>query len=165
MTYVLLVAVACIWGIIIYQIVTRANANDGSDVYVAGVEEPMQKLGSSIQKDSFDLILNYKDPFGKRLKSNKPKVTTTSTGPRVRARPLPKPKEKEEKEEKIVWPEVRYQGLMQSRNSNTQTALLTLQGRSEIVHENDIVSGLTIERVYQDSIRLKFKDESKVFVK
>jgi len=62
MIYVLGVAVVCIWGVAIYRIVAATNVDEELMVKEVNVA-PVKSSIPLMQPDTFQLLLNYSDPF------------------------------------------------------------------------------------------------------
>jgi hypothetical protein len=150
LTYVLGVAVAIIWGLIIYRVVTGLRANDDSDVNIAvnTVKEPYNDY--SIPKDTTRLLLNYRDPFGLVKPKDTIKVIPVVSH---KATIIPKPS--------INWSFIKYSGYIRNPKSKKLIAILTINGRNVLLAEGEADDNVKLLKNLRDSIRISFNGKIK----
>ena len=152
------VIVLLIWGYVGLKMMDYFKA-DG-EAYVSSIPQD-NMLESLFKKDTFNLYLNYEDPF---LRSRpKVKKTYSSTGgglshnrKKLPPKPIDKPK---------PWPEVKFNGLMQSSKSKEPLGLLNVGTRSYLIRTGDFVSGVKVISFTNNEIQLDFNGEIKAFSK
>lgn len=153
-TYILLLVVALIWGVIIYKLLAGFSGNNVTEQ----IQLPVITVDTT-QREVFDTIplsLNYRDPFLKnRYTVRKAKVTSQTRVVKKRV------------EKKIVkrvyWPQVQFDGLIVSKES--KLAMLRINKKSYIVAQGALEQNVTVVKAFQDSILLSYKYEEKYFYK
>ena len=142
--WMLLPAVLLIWGLLGWKIYA-AMKDDPSPPFVATSPDPSAPKHVTVP-DSYQLLLDYPDPFltakktpVRNVSPSSPKPGNTST-PKVTAPIAP-----------AVWPELRYAGLVQSKDGKT-LGFLTVNGASHFVKTNDIIGEITVQKIWKDSV-------------
>ena len=106
-TYLLIVLVALIWGLIFYKI----YANFGGNRLVEKNLPPSVAKVEDGQRDSvFTLSFDYPDPFLKGSGQSSATPIKNTGNPKI-----------------VTWPLIEYRGLMTSNNKNESTGLLKVQ--------------------------------------
>lgn len=155
-TYLLIVCVAAVWGLIFYQIYKGLN------------DEELPSLKSSTVKtayfneinhlnDTVTLNLNYPDPFfasssdayqEKKIIENMLKVPVT-----IKAPPVQKPL--------INWTAIQYTGYINNPANKQKLAMLNIQGKEALLAEGQSANGLKLIKHLGDSVRVQFQGETK----
>lgn len=135
LTYLLILIVAGIWGIILRRIVSYA-APEPTQESVQERESPL--LADSI---SYALSLDYPDPFGETSPSRSV-VPRHSTG--GEAFPEPEP---------IEPPAIHFKGVIRQKNS--LYAILESNGHSDILRFGETIDEFRLAAVTPDSVILK----------
>lgn len=155
--YLLIPAVLLTWGMIIYKIVSYTK----SEVDTVGQKKNTPAKTGYVAKDTFELYLNYNDPFlGHNADFFNP----------------PKKKEEEKKPEKkekkaqgpfhmIRWPKIEYLGIAQNKKDSNKVIVLTINKKEYLVKEHDEIEDITLEKIYHDSIVLQLNDQNKTFIR
>ncbi len=99
----------------------------------------------------YALMLNYSDPF---LTEEEPLDNVEE-----QTEELPSVVEKLP----VVWPGVDFQGLIQNRKTKSRVALLLLNDKQYLVKPGQVLDGVRVERVFADSIVLRYQEELKTF--
>jgi hypothetical protein len=100
--------------------------------------------------DTFSIKANYRDPF--LVSTPLKKIVTQLPPKKVNPPPVPaKP-----------WPELSYGGMIRNEKTNQQLALLTINGRSELVSAGKVYEELEVKKIFKDSIQLGFGKELKM---
>ena len=128
-----------------------------SETFVSDIQLPSQE-----KDEQFDLLLNYADPFFKKTRRKKAPVQKKVI---VKKRSIRQKKPEKKPEKIIVWPTIKYQGIMKSSNSAKKTALVTIDNRVALVKDLQEVDNIKVLQIFQDSIQLKYEDEIKSFYK
>jgi hypothetical protein len=143
-TYLLLVLVAIIWGMIFYRIYSNFGGNKM-------VEKKLPHSVGIVKHDQHDTIetlsLNYPDPFLKgEERSSDPSSLEFKD-------PLPSPVSN--------WPQIEYRGLLTSNNNNESTGLLRIQNTDLLVKQGKVYAAIRIKTLSRDSIFLEYQHESR----
>jgi hypothetical protein len=158
LTYLLIVSVAAVWGIIFYRMFS-ASGNEEMDI------QPTVRLGlvnESLDdykfKDTFKLALNYRDPFlGKVLEviETTPKEHTTTNSPSV-AFINPKPLKPQ-----INWELIKYNGCIINPLGKRVVAIMILNGKEQMLLEGQTADGVKLLKNYKDSIKVLYQSQTK----
>ncbi len=149
---ILIPTVIIVWGLIIYKIVGRMLVNDEPIVMVqTHVEKPMKE--QLVHK----LDLDYPDPFLKgtvsRSVAPKKKQVTTKR----------KPRKKKQQKVEIPNPVLRYNGRIENRTSSEERHMITVNGASHIVTIDQNIDGVTLKKVFSDSVEFAW-EKKKIIV-
>ncbi|HET6243892.1 MAG TPA: hypothetical protein VFF35_05165 [Bacteroidia bacterium] len=156
MTYLLLVLVSIIWGIIFYRLVFVSSSEP-----VLSVNEhilPLKQTSNSVP-DSFSIFANYRDPFLN-------KVVYAQVGNKIKVPPTATPVIKTEKVIiQLKWPTLTYGGIIKNQKSGKQFAMVNINGQENIMKVGDTVSGIQLLKVNMESIEVSFEKEKRVVSK
>ncbi|MEO7215185.1 hypothetical protein [Mucilaginibacter sp.] len=152
LTYVLIVAVAAVWGLILYRVFDAAS---GDDEMVAPTQQVTKKEAYNdyqIKPDTSHLLLNYRDPFGlvKFRDTVNAKITPSKLS---RAITLPKPE--------INWGFVKYAGFIANPGSKKMIAILTINGKSVMLAEGESADEVKLLKNLRDSVKILYRNKSK----
>jgi hypothetical protein len=140
-TYLLIVLVALIWGLIFYKIYTNFGGKKR-------VEKKMPQSVANVengQRDSiFTLSFDYPDPFLKGSGQSSAAPIKNTGNPKI-----------------ITWPLIEYRGLMTSNNKNESTGLLKVQASNLLVKQGKVYAEIKVRTIMRDSIFLEFQNESR----
>jgi hypothetical protein len=139
----------------------------GYSIYSGLKEDDLPEISNNIStikldelKDSvaYKLSINYKDPFLRE--GEKSKVYSSNGSGNNNTNHNPSPKNipvKTPSVAAIVKPqtEVKYLGLVKNNTTGNSTALLTINGKSYLVKKGDVVEGISIKNISNESIELK----------
>ena len=153
-TYLLIGLVALIWGFFFYMLFSGNSPQTEQQV---ASYEPIELGNDSIVFK--ELNLSYKDPFLNRKIISKAYIGGVSVS---------KTKVKQKKQEPtvnkptpvFVWPKVEYGGTL-----NDNKGLVNLNNYLIIAEEGKVFNEFTILNIYPDSIRISYKEKTKVFFK
>ncbi len=153
-TYWLIGLVALIWGFFFYMLF--AGNSPQTEQQIASYE-PIELSNDSIIFKR--LNLDYKDPFLARNIVYKGYRGGVSVSNR---KVIPKKQKTAVKVKTpvFVWPRVEYGGTL-----NDDKGLVTLNNNLIIAEEGKVVNEFTILNIYPDSIRISYKEKTKVFFK
>ena len=141
-TYLLLFAVALVWGAIGYQFFTRYKINDPvittNQVVKPYQQEKKQAVNYTIQPDYRDPFLGKiyrkKHPVNKKITSSKPKV---------------------------IFPKILYNG---SINGSTKSYIISINGVQEVFQLKQTMKGITLVKANEREITLKYQGETKKYL-
>lgn len=153
--YFLLSAAILIWGLVFYRIFSAVISENSTNL-------PLENISVDIEKttlDTFSIYADYNDPFLKKNWSFIDEVKLESN------KSQKKNKETIEKQQQIInWPKISYGGLVKNQKSNKQVVLLTIDGNSHLMNAGETISGISLIKVFTDSIEVLF-EKDKRFIK
>jgi hypothetical protein len=148
--YILILGTLLIWGVILYKIMNVIGSEkdelNSEKNYIAMVDK------NESLPDTFTILANYTDPFLGKLPSTEKKSTP------LKVVELQKP---------IVitpWPAIVYLGVIKNQKSNKQFVMVQINNQSNAMKLGEIIEGVTLLKVYKDSVEVKFNKEKK-FIK
>lgn len=152
LTYLLIVAVAGVWGILLYRVFAAVKSNDDDQpvTAVAPVKEAFNDF--SIPKDTAKLLLNYRDPFG----LTKPKDTAAVLNRAVNV--IHKPAIADPV---INWSFITYSGYIRNPVSKRLVALVSINGQSLTLAEGEIRNHVKLLKNLRDSIKISYQGKVK----
>ena len=144
-TYLLIMLVALIWGMIFYKIYSKFGEKKqierSSPLSVVAIE-------NGLRDSVFTLSLDYPDPFLKGMgqSSETPLVSAAkNTGnPMI-----------------VSWPLIEYRGLLTSNSKNESTGLLRIQSSNLLVKQGKVYAAIKIRTLTRDSIFMEYQNESR----
>lgn len=152
--YFLIPAVALVWGLIIYKVISGVSSGDPSNQQINKV------VASDVievkPNEPYTLALNYDDPFGKISKTTVKKTTRTKVST------AKKPAKKVEKPE-IDLSKYKYQGMIQNAGSKQKIALVSVNNEIKMVKEGDLIDEYKVVEIKKDAIQMKL-NKGKVYL-
>ena len=144
-TYVLLVLVLIIWGVIFYKVYSNFGGKKQFEKILPQVIITDEKG----QNDSiFTLVLDYPDPFLKGIGlPDHTSLNSLSKSSTIKQNP--------------VWPQIEYRGLLSISNKKESTGLLKVQNLDCLVKSGKVYSGVKIRSITKDSIFLEYLKQSR----
>ncbi len=144
--YILLPLVALIWGAIVVQVIGAFSDDDPVRTGVTSVNITPVKTK---EREKFTLGTVDRDPFLGTLYQPK-KKKRKSTTPRV-------------KKTKLVWPSIRYKGVVSGQNSANAIYLIEINGTDQLMNLKQTIDGITLQRGKSGSVSLRYKKIIKEF--
>ena len=144
--YFLVLLVIVVWGLIAYRIYSTLKGGNS----IPNKSDFTGDLVRDSAEVSFKLIANYRDPFlGKYVgeKISHPKAVQSLP-------PAP-----------ILWPEIRFKGVIKNQQSNKLLVLVTINGKERIMKADQMTDLVTVMKIYRDSIIVAYKNENRVINK
>ena len=143
-----------IWSLVGYKIYKKIYPDDFQfmrphEVAVA------QTVASEI--DSFSLALDYPDPF---FKNSFPKERVAGTA--ISKPKLPVPKVPKKAKKPIPFPPVLYKGTVRADRS---VVVVSVNGKVKNMAVGEELDGVTLVKIFQDSIHIRFEKEEKTILK
>ncbi|NQX41303.1 hypothetical protein SAMN05421820_107155 [Pedobacter steynii] len=152
LTYLLICAVAVVWGVILY----RVFFNQMDDDYemksqpVVRKQEPYDQY--ALKADTFKLALNYKDPF-LGVVAPEPKVVAVPAQP-VNFAPAPfKPQ--------INWSSIKYSGYVVNPVTKKIVSIVVVNGKERMLSEGEFLEGVKLIKNKKDSILVFWQGKQK----
>lgn len=138
------------WGYVGYKIYMALQGDDETELSYE--KSNITKIAGNKKKDSVILNLRYSDPFLKNISSsntNRSSESSYNTTSNKNNRDL-----SASLKTKTVQPsiDIKYLGLVKNNTSGTQTALISMNGKSFFVKKNDNIEGFVIKQISNESI-------------
>ncbi len=144
--YILLPLVVFIWGAIIYQITDAFSDND--TVIPKASTVTFSKIESK-NRDLFTISTIERDPFlGTMYKPKKELVKKSIAKPKRQA---------------LIWPTVRYKGLVTGEQNANAIYLIEINGVDQLMKRNEVVSEIKLLKGTSSWIQLRYKGKTKRF--
>jgi len=155
--YILIPATAIIWGAIAWNIIRslKGPADDQQEHYL-----PFSKNVSDTIEDGYTLLADYHDPFGTEYA--RPKVPVQDKT-KIQTRNASTIRRRTTRTQRIQWPNVEYLGVIM--NEKQKVALLKIESVNIIMKTGEVSKELKLLKIYDDSVKLEFCDEKKVYRK
>ncbi len=151
MTYVLVVAVLIVWGIIAYRILSGLDHNDE---YIADHNKTFVKEkydDYAMSKDTSHLLLNYRDPFG----LSAPPDTIPKTKEKIFIALSKSPKAN------FNWNFIKYCGFVRNPGTKKLIAILTINGKNTMLAEGETAENVKLLKNFKDSVMIVFNKQTK----
>lgn len=147
-TYILLVAVLAIWGIIGYRVLGAVSPN-------VTIEEPQKSVVAFVPKadmvsDTFSIHPKERDPFLGHLyikKKLKLRVVKTSVN------------------KELVWPSILYHGMISKQSGKEALYIVSINGQQQILKTGQSIDGVTLKKANKTEIQISFKGKRKTVPK
>jgi hypothetical protein len=155
-TYFLIAAVVCLWGIIIYRIVDATGSND--DLQVSNnLVLPGKKVADAYTetKDTTHLLLNYRNPFDheeKKAEAEIPLAKLINPTPVAHIAPIKTP---------TNWNFIIYNGYIRNAQSKKLLAIVNIRGTEYMMAEGETDAQVKLIKNLKDSIKVTFDGQSK----
>src|ERR1700757_310240 len=148
--YIMLPLVLGIWVMIIYKVYKTINGNKENPVF--HMQDGLV-TSAKHELDTFVIVASYRDPFLDKIVSEQQIERKNNISNIV-------PKNTQSFAKIIApWPSINYVGIIKNKKSSKQTILVQLNGKEMILKEGDRAEGLTLCRVYKDSIEFSKEKE------
>ncbi|MBC7487999.1 MAG: hypothetical protein H7282_14755 [Cytophagaceae bacterium] len=153
--YALLVVSALVWGWVFVKIFTVVFKQENTSVPIAKAKRKSEHIE---QKDTFELLANYGDPFIKRRRITSSyeygvSNSTVNTGQVIKKKQVAKPV----KEEKIIdWSFINYKGRIIRKSTGKTLSLINIGGGDYSLEDGKEVQQVLLVKSYPDSIQVKF---------
>lgn len=154
LTYVLLIVVAIVWYNVFFRVVSNFSGDDSGIVPTSNIP---QTIGS-IDRDTFSLNANYRDPFGSTtLAISLPVDPQFNPNPYPVAKPIPQ-------KVKDFWPKIEYKGMLRKTSSDNPLAIIFIDDIQLFLRKGEqVFDGITLKTVHRDSVVILYKKEKRVY--
>jgi hypothetical protein len=155
LTYLLGIIVLAVWGIVIYRIFYAVGGNDDDDMEMAApvqVKEPYNDF--ALPKDTTLLLINYRDPFGLTQFKDTTKKITKNDHHKQLIVASSKPA--------VDWSFIKYSGYIQNPVSKKLIALVTINGKNEMLSEGESKDNVKLVKNMKDEIKISFNGDTKL---
>lgn len=144
--YILLPIVLLIWGIVIFQFFSFTTSDDAADNKPTELNIKPLKI---TKRDTFSINVNYRDPFlGKMYVPNSKIKNTNAT---IKKQP--------KKENTIVWPIIKYKGLISDTKDKTKIFILIISGQNYYMKIGDTANEVFLKSGDKESVYVKYKGD------
>lgn len=144
-----------IWGYVGFQFF---EYNSGEE-YVLPTSSPIIPLEKEAEQNKYVLLSigQTNRPFGKvyAARTKKPIVKKVKKKPKI--------KKEEPKKAPIIWPDIKYTGVMS--NHGKFLALVHIEQVDKMINEGDFFRGIKFEKVTLDSLQVTYEKETKTIYK
>lgn len=145
MTYLLIVSVLGLWGFIFYRVADNVSAGPPK------ASPPEKKVSVEEEKvfsvkDTFTLLLNYRDPFTGEIAMEPVKEETESTINIPQLKPEP-PK----------LSHIIYTGYIINPGSKRAVSIITINGKEQMMAEGETIGDVKLLRNRKDSVQVHYK--------
>ena len=139
-----------IWGMIVFRIIghLRGPAEDAAvdqEPFTADLRHP--------SGDTLILLVNYADPF---LDHRLPSSLGSLPGSNVSGR-----RSQIQGQPAIVWPEIRYEGIITNKNSKNTLYLIQVENSDHMIRPGDTIGKIKLIRANADSISVQMNNHMK----
>lgn len=146
-TYLLLVAVFSVWGIIAFKILTTLNPEQPKMKQHDHIAEFIPKEYELV--DTFSIQLPDRDPFLGTLNQKGIK--------QEQVRPT--------KQQAIEWLPIIYNGLISKQDSKEKICVLSIDGRQRILKVGQVIDGVKLLKANSNEVLLGYKGQTKTVPK
>jgi hypothetical protein len=162
--YLLIIINLIAWGYVGYRIYGALQGDD--ELLLDNSTTTLKKIDESKKEDTIVLSLNYADPFlkgGNFIKEHKQntansKNSTSNTN-------VVKSSIKTSSVASTPAQDIKYIGMVKNNDKGTQTAMISINGKSYFAKKNDMIEGFTFINITNDFIKLKKGKESLIINK
>ncbi|MFC4816007.1 MULTISPECIES: hypothetical protein [unclassified Flavobacterium] len=158
--YILLPLVLGIWGSVLYQFFSfseqEEQLNTGS-VHPVNLS-PIKKFAA----DTSEIDVNFRDPFLGGSYQSVSTNSTSSNGRPVKSAKKVKPQIKIK--EPLVWPEIKYKGIVSDTKNKNKVFMLVINGRTYLMKIGSTENEVTLIEGDRETIDVKYKNEVNLFV-
>lgn len=148
---ILIAAVVLVWGLIMIRVIGRFSSND-----VPLVNNVSYTFEDNKQMtDTFDLLLDYNDPFLGYERIVPPLTNKQTNVTLVNAKV-----EKKTTQNK-PFPRVIYYGLIINKETQKLVAIININGSQILVQQGNEILGVRLLKIENDSILIDYENEKK----
>jgi hypothetical protein len=144
--YILLPLVLFVWGAVLYQVFSFTK----SDEIVNSINPEFNVKPLKIsQRESFDINVNYRDPFlGKMYAAQT--VAKVKTG-------ISKIKKESKPKEILVWPTILYKGMVSDSKEKNKIFMLIIDNKNYYMKIGDTENEIFLKSGDKESVYVKYK--------
>lgn len=146
-----------IWSFFLYRFLSFYNEDSDIEIQKENTLDFKSNLSDS---NTYSLLLNYSDPF---LKNYTPKRLNSNFENNKKERAVENkinPPHKEPKNElPNLMPEVKYLGLVKNSNTGSLTAIVSINGNSKLIKQNEVVDGIVFSGITNNNLVIQWNKE------
>ena len=152
--YLLIIINLIAWGYVGYRIYAALQGD--SDVEFDATKTSINKIEETKKEDTIVLTFNYSDPFLKGGSFSKEhKIHSSSSNNNGLSQKTERPAIKTPTVVGKVALDVKYVGLVNNNDKGTQTAMISINGKSYFVKQKDVIEGYACLEITNRFIKLK----------
>jgi hypothetical protein len=159
MTYVLIIAVAAVWGVIFYQIFKSISDEDEIAIKSTIKASKPVDLQDYTRIDTGKLNLNYPDPFYRDIHHPSPVIVAQKDNTRSIQTITSFQQEYHQNPKEKIENFVTYQGFIINPNTKQYISIINFKGREVMLPEGAIYEGMKLLRNLKDSIKISYQKE------
>ncbi len=148
---VLLVIVLVTWGYIGFYFL-----KDTEEPFVEIATPTKKKANTSPKTSLYTLMINYPDPFSREIESEEEIMDREEEIAQNTPPPLPPPP--------VLWPTIEYHGMVVNKRDKSEVALITVNGKQQLLKKNQSIYGVKLDRLFLDSARFSYSGEHRTFL-
>ncbi|KIO77969.1 hypothetical protein TH53_05890 [Pedobacter lusitanus] len=155
-TYLLIVCVAGVWGIIFYRIYAGLEQEDELPVAIVSKGKPEYFKLVNHETDRVALNLNYRDPFAvisSPVKSIADPAAVQHEVKLLSTPVMPKPM--------VNWSAIQYTGYINNPSTKSRIAIIKVNGREGMLTEGQSLEGLKLIKNAGDSVKVRYQNSTK----
>ncbi|MCJ0743687.1 hypothetical protein [Pedobacter montanisoli] len=156
LTYLLIICVAAVWGVIFYRVYAGLSDEELPSLKTSTVKSAYFNEINHLH-DTVTLNLNYPDPFftssSDTYQEKKVSEDVLRSPAVVKTPPVQKPV--------INWAAIQYTGYINNPANKQKLAMLNIQGKEALLAEGQSANGLKLIKHLGDSVRVQFQGETK----
>ena len=151
--YLLIVINLIAWGYVGYRIYAAFKGDDG--ISFENTNTTIQKIDEVKKDDTIVLSLNYSDPFLKGGNFSKEHKQNTSSAKNTTSAPTVKQAIKTPSVVSSPALDIKYVGLLKNNDKGTQTAMISINGKSYFGNQKEVIEGFTVVEISKDFVKIK----------
>jgi len=157
-TYLLIVCVAGVWGIIFYRIYAGLGQEDELPVSSMRKGKPEYFKLINHETDREVLNLNYRDPFAAtaivtEVKSSIDPLDASHQVKVLAMSAMPKPM--------VNWSAIQYTGYINNPITRSRIAIIMVNGKEGMLTEGQSLGGLKLIKHAGDSVKVQYQNSTK----
>lgn len=153
-TYLLLICVAGLWGLIFYRIFNSLSDEDTPVLSLNPTKETYFKMVNH-EQDQVELKLDYRDPFSTKSEEIVSQPEKVFSMPKVAAQVNMNMKIP------VKWAAIQYTGYINNPMNKKKVAMLILDGKEFMLTEGQQLNGVKLLKYATDSVMLQYQNETK----
>lgn len=155
-TYLLIVCVAGVWGIIFYRIYAGLGQEDELPLSSMRKGKPEYFKLINHETDREVLNLNYRDPFAVTSAEVKNNIDLAETPHQIKVLSMPamaKPV--------VNWSAIQYTGYINNPSTKSRIAIIMVNGKEGMLTEGQSLDGLKLIKYAGDSVKVQYQNSTK----
>lgn len=152
LTYLLICAVAAVWGIILYRVFFNETVDD-YELTSLGIQTEKDPYDQYVaKKDTFRLVLNYRDPFLGTLQNDIVEKAVSGAPVQVSIPIAPPPP--------MDWSFIKYSGYVVNPKTKTLVSIISVNGIERMIAEGETFGGVKLLKNKKDSILINWQGKT-----
>ena len=147
---VLIALLIFIWGSVVYKYFVKkaVDTADSNNIPVMA----STNMDFTVTRDSFELVLNDKDPFGISKRRPNPIDVKKTSHIDLSKKLVPK---------NDTWPKISYYGFVRGQQKSTKLVLIKVNNKLSRKRETENIEEVSILKAYSDSVIVSYNKEHK----